>query len=257
MMRFRWIPYKAEYESLVESWFDEETCSLTGCDGGWADYYSYWNGEEGMKPGENFWAILAAEQEEPCAIFVIAETEGLFTFSECAVDPQMRGQGIGKAALSELLGNSPVILGRTIREAMAVIYPNNPASKKMFQYAGFRYVSAHPDGDVLYFFYTVSQLCYCGHDCGRCVTRLADRLGLDFLRENVVSFYEEQCGKKYRIEEIHCSGGRTGVIFTGCQDCPFIRCCRKNGLDSCLQCPAPCELYIQYRKAYVNSCHQI
>lgn len=257
MMRFHWRYYTDSDKPLVESWFDAETRRLTGCEDGWGEFYSYWIGEPYIRQGENFWTLLACEKDIPAAVFVIAESEGLFTFSECAVDPQKRGRGIGKSALAELMEHSRVILGKPIREALAVIFPDNTPSQKIFQNAGFRQAGVHPDGDAIYYVYAEPMECYCGHDCGHCVTRWASRLGLTFLRERTVRFYQDSVGRTIRTGDVYCKGGRTEEVFCLCEECPFMRCCKNKGLDSCCQCNNPCGEYQNYKENFVNRCHQI
>ena len=257
MMNFHWRNYTDSDKSLVESWFDEETRRLTGCGDGWAEFYSYWMDREDTRSGENFWSLLACEEDVPAAVFVIAESDGMFTFSECAVDPQKRGRGIGKESLAELVVSARTILGKPIREALAVIFPDNVQSQKIFQSAGFRHAGTHPDGDAMYYVYAESMECYCGHDCSRCVTRWASRLGLASLRESAVRFYRDTVGRTICEGEVHCEGGRTEAVFSLCGECPFARCCKNTGLDSCRQCQNPCAEYQTYKANFVNRCHQI
>jgi len=159
--------------------------------------------------------------------------------------------------LTELLENAQTILGMAISEALAVIFPDNPASQSIFRYAGFRYAATHPDGDALYFIYAVPMPCCCGHDCARCITRLASRLDMDVLRRQSVLFYKEFFKHTIGTGDIHCRGGRSDDVFRECRTCPFTACCRRKGIDSCAQCSTPCEPYLEYKRKFVNRCHQI
>jgi len=153
-MKFEWIMYSDTYEELVESWMDEETRRLSGCEDGWSDFYRYWICEEGIRAGKNFWALLVCESGIASALFVLGKApDSVYTVMECFTAPQKRRQGIGTAALAELLEHGEEIIGEKIEEALAVIFPDNTASRKMFSRAGFYLDSVHPDGDVLYYRY--------------------------------------------------------------------------------------------------------
>ena len=79
--------------------------------------------------------------------------EGRLTISEFIVSPEMRNQGHGTAILRELLRYTQEILGVSFQQAVAVIFPNNQASQRAFEKAGFIFESSHPDGDAWYYVY--------------------------------------------------------------------------------------------------------
>lgn len=148
-MIFKWIDYTTDYSRIVDSWLDLEAKRFTGCDNGWDDFFDYWCNHEDNIKGENFWGKVVFEGSTPFAIITLAiNFNGEFLISEYIVDPKKRGKGYGTAALRELLNNSTDIIGKDIRTAEAVIYPNNIASKKAFEKAGFCFRSMHPDGDA-------------------------------------------------------------------------------------------------------------
>jgi len=154
-MKFEWVDYTTEYSRVVESWLDREAKRFTGCDDGWDDFFDYWCNEGDHKKGENFWDKVVFEGSTPFAVIALGMNDnGEFIISEYIVDPKKRGKGCGTAALRELLANSTEIIGKDIRTAEAVIYPNNIASQKAFEKAGFRFSSMHPDGDASYYTYT-------------------------------------------------------------------------------------------------------
>lgn len=74
--------------------------------------------------------------------------DSVFTISEFIIRPDRRGKGLGSSALMELLTRSENILGIKIKDADAVIFPDNAASQKAFEKAGFVFQSEHPDGDT-------------------------------------------------------------------------------------------------------------
>ena len=150
-MKFTWIDYIPEHAALADSWLDETAMRETGLDEGWAEYLGYWLEEPGAKYGENLWCRLILRETEPVAVIALGEENGEMVVSEIVVDPAVRGQGIGSAALAELLANHERIIGKPIKSAMAVIFPDNTASQKAFERAGFRFDSAHPDGDAWYY----------------------------------------------------------------------------------------------------------
>ena len=78
----------------------------------------------------------------------IALHNGIFIVSEFIIRPDKRGKHIGSSVLTELLTYSKYILGSTIKDAEAVIFPDNIASQKAFEKAGFIFYSEHPDGDA-------------------------------------------------------------------------------------------------------------
>jgi GNAT superfamily N-acetyltransferase len=78
--------------------------------------------------------------------------EGSVTVMEIVVDPEKRGQGIGRKLLKELLAREDII-GFSIVKSEAVIFPTNIASQKAFTNAGFRYHHTHEAGDALYYAY--------------------------------------------------------------------------------------------------------
>ena len=101
-------------------------------------------------------------------------------------------------------------------------------------------------------------LCYCGHDCAKCVTYLATKYDDDHLRERSQSFYKEQFGLELPLEAFHCMGGRAEDVFESCRHCPFARCCKAHKVCFCRDCPEyPCADIAAYQAQYVNRCNQI
>ena len=152
-MKYEWIDYSHEHKALVDSWLDVEAIRFTGCDEGFDRFYNYWFDEPETKIGENFWAKIIIEDGVPIGIIAISLWENIFTISEFIICPQKRGKGIGTKVLIELLINAKKILGIQIEKAQAVIFPNNIASQKAFEKAGFVFHSEHPDGDAWYYEY--------------------------------------------------------------------------------------------------------
>ena len=150
-MNFAWNNYSSEYAEKIESFLDEEAIKYTSCDNGFHDFYIYWHNELGES---NFWCKVILIENEPIAVIALAKApDNVFTIQEFIVSPNHRGKGYGSAILKELLIYSNDIIGQDISVAEAVIYPNNIASQKAFQNAGFIYAGAHSDGDAWYYQY--------------------------------------------------------------------------------------------------------
>lgn len=153
-MIYEWKEYTADDGLVVESFFDEVARRLSGCDEGWEDYYHYQTTDSNTNLGQNFWAKVISFNKHPIAIISIGLYEGVFIVSEFIVAPDFRGKGHGSAILNELLLCGQSILGVEIKKAFAVIFPNNHASMRTFEKAGFVFFKAHSDGDAWYYTYT-------------------------------------------------------------------------------------------------------
>ncbi len=97
--------------------------------------------------------FLISHEDNPFAVMYIGVIGNEITISEYIVSPDKRGKGYGTAALKELLNNVTQLLNLNVSLATAVIYPNNIASIKAFEKAGFVLASKHPDGDALNYEY--------------------------------------------------------------------------------------------------------
>ncbi|MBR4000312.1 MAG: DUF3795 domain-containing protein [Clostridia bacterium] len=95
----------------------------------------------------------------------------------------------------------------------------------------------------------VTDPCYCGHDCGRCMVRCGD--------PRAAEFYRDEMGIILNREELHCSGGRSDSVMALCGGCPMRSCCRKKGIPSCIDCEEPCRTYLDYAEKYVNRMGQV
>lgn len=154
-MRFTWHDYEFQYEAIVESWLDADAKRFTGCDDGWNSFYEYWKNDDETILNENYWCKVICEGDVPIAVIAISLYQSAFTAMEYIVAPERRGKGYGFTALKELLDNGTAIIGKDITQAEAVIYPNNIASQKVFEKAGFTFDHAHTDGDSWYYKYEV------------------------------------------------------------------------------------------------------
>ena len=152
-MNFGWKDYSARYASIVESWMDAEAKRFSGCDEGWEDYFNYWKNDKQTQLGINFWGKVVFMHSIPIAVISLALADEKIIVSEFIVAPSYRGRGFGTQILQELLSHGTEIIGFAIHTVRAVIFPNNIASQRAFEKAGFEFESAHPDGDALYYIY--------------------------------------------------------------------------------------------------------
>lgn len=105
---------------------------------------------------------------------------------------------------------------------------------------------------------TSENLCYCGHDCARCVTYLAAQTGEEALCRRAQEFYSAEFGIELPSGAFRCGGGRTEDVFVLCRECPFRLCCREKKINACAECSDyPCAALADYRDKYVNRCNQI
>ena len=158
-MNFIWYDYNPNTMSFVENWLDESAIKSTGLDEGFRAFYEYWSKEDGLIPGENFWCKVTFEEDTPFAVIAFCQHEHKIIIMEVLVAPEKRGQGKGSTLLKELL-NSKEIVGFEIQHSEAVIYPNNVASQRAFENAGFIYHNNHKDenGDSMHYIYEDKSL---------------------------------------------------------------------------------------------------
>lgn len=145
-MTYVWHDYDPHTMSFVENWLDENAVNSTGLDEGFRAFYEYWANEDGFVPGENFWCKVVFEGNHPFAVIAFCRHEHKIIIMELLVASEKRGQRKGSALLKELLRNEG-ILGFHIQKSEAVIYPDNIASQKAFENAGFRYHHNRQDGN--------------------------------------------------------------------------------------------------------------
>ena len=153
-MNFVWCDYDPKTMSYIEKWLDESTVRSTGLDDGFRDFYEYWVNEDGFVVGENFWCKVVCENDKPVAVIALCQHGQKTLIMEIVVDPEMRGHGIGTKLLKELLAGEEII-GFAIHKSEAVIFPDNKASQKAFENAGFHYHHTHEDGRSMSYLYEI------------------------------------------------------------------------------------------------------
>ena len=160
-MKFIWRDYDTTDKTVIENWLDEEARFYTGIDGSFEDVYRYWLSESDISSENKIWCKVIFQANEPVAVLLMGVSSPMhigcneydYTVSELIVAPGLRGKGIGTAVLKELIKHDIDILGKEILSAKAVIFPNNIASKRVFERAGFIYEFTHPDADAEYYIY--------------------------------------------------------------------------------------------------------
>ena len=148
---FKWNDYNPDTMLFVENWLDEHAVRMTGMDDGFRSDFEYWVNDDENELGRNYWCKVVYDEDTPFAVVALSLYEGSFHIMELLVKPEMRGNGLGTVLLRELLFEGETIVGHRIEKATADIYPNNLASQKMFEKAGFVFDHANDDGDVLYY----------------------------------------------------------------------------------------------------------
>lgn len=151
-MKYEWHNYDPETMGYIENWLDEEAVKFTGLDEGFRDFYAYWANEDGFDVGKNFWCKVVCENDDPFAVIAFCQNEYKILIMEIVVKPENRGHGIGTNLLRALLEDQAVI-GISIDTCEAVIFPENIASKKAFENAGFQYHHTHEDGKSMLYRY--------------------------------------------------------------------------------------------------------
>ena len=153
-MDFIWQDYSPETMGYVEHWLDSSAVASTGLDEGFGAFYQYWAQEDGFAVGENFWCKVVFADGVPVAVTALCLHEETTAVMQIIVAPNKRGQGIGTKLLKQLLEDDGV-LGFAIEKSDAVIYPDNIASQKAFEKAGYRHFRTHQDenGTSLHYIY--------------------------------------------------------------------------------------------------------
>ena len=59
-------------------------------------------------------------------------------------------------------------------------------------------------------------VCYCGHDCARCLTYIATINNDEDLRKQSQNFYKTEFGIDIPLKDIQCLGGRSNDVFYLC-----------------------------------------
>ncbi len=144
-MEFTWTDYKKDNAVMVDSWLDADTVAMTGLDKGWDAYWNAVLADAVNFPGCKDARKLVWEGDRPIGVICFGCYEGVATVSEIVVAPQYRGRGYGTRILQELIARMEEFLGERPTSFTAVIFPENRASQRAFEKAGFALDCAHED----------------------------------------------------------------------------------------------------------------
>ena len=101
-------------------------------------------------------------------------------------------------------------------------------------------------------------ICYCGHDCSKCLTFRATLFNDEAMRKRSAYFYKAEFNQDLPLQSLYCLSGKSDEIMEGCHQCPYMKCCKENNLDSCSDCSDyPCKMIEWYLEKYVNKVNQI
>lgn len=151
-MNYVWRDYNPNTMGYIENWLDKGAVKSTGLDEGFRSFYEYWAKEDGFIVGENFWCKVVFESDKPFAVIAFCHHDQKTSIMEILVQPEKRDQGCGSKLLKELLQKEEII-GFAIDRCEAVIFPDNTASQKAFENAGFQCQYTYEDGSALYYVY--------------------------------------------------------------------------------------------------------
>lgn len=152
-MKYRWIDYSSDLSSLVNAWLDNDTVTMTGIYMGWDEYVNASIEDSQNYPDSKDFFKIILENNKPIAVMAYGYYQGVVTVAEFFVAPEERSKGKGSLIIADLIENSNELIGLQINQYKVVIFPNNPASQRAFEKAGFEFESAHSDGDAWYYVY--------------------------------------------------------------------------------------------------------
>lgn len=108
---------------------------------------------------------------------------------------------------------------------------------------------------------THGGVCFCGHDCGRCLVYLATvtdkpETAAEY-RNQAQAFYRDTMHMEIPTGKLVCLGGHSDTVMEACLACPFRKCCQDRNIDRCRDCPDyPCAEIADYEKQWVNKANQ-
>ena len=155
MADLKWRDYDPHTMDYIENWLDASAVRLTGLDEGFRHFYEYWAEEAGFLVGENYWCKVVFAAGVAVAVIAFCYYEEKILIMEVLVAPWERGRGLGTKLLKELL-KTEELMGLSLQRLEAVIFPDNTASQRAFEKAGFHYHHTHEDGASALFTYEMA-----------------------------------------------------------------------------------------------------
>ncbi len=148
---FQWHAYDQSLSLLVNSWMDEDAVAFTGIEDGWDNYWLAVQEDSMNFPGCKDYCRVVYDGTVPCAAVCFGVFQYTLTISEVVVAPGFRGKGLGTRLLSELMHMTESGNFGEVSRITAVVFPQNLASQKAFQMAGFSQEGYTEDGiDLIY-----------------------------------------------------------------------------------------------------------
>jgi len=157
-MFFKWVDYCEKDEAEIESWMSDEETRLAGFDSIKETHEEYLSGGEYPYGEEYFCKVVLEESEIIAVVLIFRGDKHPVTVNEFVVNPAYRNKGYGTKIISELINNVREITGFDSNVFQVCIYPNNKASMRAFEKAGFILAGTHADGDCTYWVYPASEL---------------------------------------------------------------------------------------------------
>lgn len=141
-MKFKFV--KTDFSDIkkVSEWHKNESVRKWICIDNWAEYF------EAVKNAPGYY-LYSVYQDDTMLAHIAGESIDGWLAMDIIVDPMKHGQGFGTAILLDMFARTPDLFGN-IHGYIANIYPNNIASKKCFEKAGFHYEKDGDDGEMVY-----------------------------------------------------------------------------------------------------------
>ena len=163
-MFFEWADYCEKYEDEISSWMnDPDTCRFAT--DSIKDEHEYYMGISDDYDGHNykfnetyFCKVILEESEISGVIIIFRGDEYPVHINPLIVNPKHRSKGYGTKIISELISNITDITGYDGNIFTADIFPDNKASIKAFEKAGFILAGIHISGDCAYWVYPAAEL---------------------------------------------------------------------------------------------------
>ena len=139
---FKFHPTVEANIELLQSWQGDPEVRRWIYIDDWKEYFG------AVSPNPEYYLYTVFSVGAPIAQ-IAAERIGDELSLMLIVEPQSRGKGVGRMVLLEMLTCSAALFG-DVSHFAAYIHPNNTASIKCFESAGFECKGSDPDGELIY-----------------------------------------------------------------------------------------------------------
>ena len=151
--KHEWKDYGPEDSVFVSQILDSEAVKMTGLCEGFDAYVNALIEDSANFPGGKDYIKVVFEGAHFLGVVVYGIYKEIVTVAEIIVAPYYRNKGKGSEIIKELLDICKASYGDRVKQFRAVIFPDNIASQRAFEKAGFHFESAHEDGDAWYYVY--------------------------------------------------------------------------------------------------------